>query len=392
MTNDNLNFHLFEIDVKFPNLELNNNNKNNIDITMKIKQHLNRIYLLLKNLFFSNEKETIIYDESLINKLKIKYDTKRFKKEKIKTDLLIIVSLTSSNKNSISSKLYSNSGKHTSITEKKRIFVMLLEIDYNSDFKYFNNEEVFLAILQKVFNAIGFRYKYLLNNFIRNKFDDVPFYLIKDSKIYKSYQKYLNLKNIEIKKDPNRVSTLFYSAYWDLSKFGLHDIMEKKIFLDSSITELTIKVFNEMSFLSIAKCDLFMYKGGFGRGYNCLRVAQDCIDESIIEKNYFLEYGIYEESEIKCYLNDKNNLKNKQCGIKYGNLEKEFSNDYFCSIHKGIKGNPLISMTTIPELNIYESQKIKLLKNPLSCSANIPRTIYFSVPPYILEKFKEKEN
>ena len=387
--NDNQNFHPFEITLKYPDLELINKNENNLDRAMKIKQHLMRISLILKNLMLSNKKEKIIYDEKLLNKIKIKFDNNNIRKEIINTDLLIIVSLTNTNKNGVSSKLFSNSGKHTDITEKQRIFIMLLEINA---FSNFGDEEVSLMILQKIFNAIGFRHKYLLKNFIRNRFDNVPLYLVKDSKIYKSYQKYFNLKNKEIKYDPKIISTKFYTSNWDLSYLGLHDIMDARLYPDSSITELTMKVFNEMNYLSIPKCDLLKYKGGFGRGYNCLRPSQDCIDDDNLEKNYFLEYGIYDESKIKCYLNDKNNLKNNQCGIKYGNLENEFLNDYFCPSYKEIKDNPLISMTTIPELSLYKSQKIKLLKNPSSCKANIPRTLYFSVPPYILDQFKGKNN
>jgi hypothetical protein len=84
--------------------------------------------------------------------------------------------------------------------------------------------------------------------------------------------------------------------------------MAEYIIPESIISELTMKLFNEMTMFSVPKCDLFKYEAGFGRGYNCLRPFQDCIDKNM-ENEYFLEYGIYNNTEIKCYLNNKDNLK-----------------------------------------------------------------------------------
>ena len=380
-------FEPFNAVIKFPDLDLIKNKKNSQKI-ITIENHLTKIPLILKNLILSNHKEEIIYDVKLLDKIKVKYNSNNIKKEKIKTDLLIIVSLISNKNNSnlVSSSLFSVTGKHSDITEKKRTYIVLLKINYNYD----GSENIFFyKILQNVFSAMGFRYKYLLKNFIRNKFENVPLYLVENSKIYKSYQKYLNLRNIKIPYDPNNISTKFYSPFWSLAI--LHDIMGYKVFDDTTITELTLKVFNEMENFSVLKCDLFKYRAGFGKGYNCLRVGQDCIENNM-ENDYFLEYGIYNETNIKCYLNDKNHLKNNQCGTKYGNLENEFLDNYFCPIYKEIKDNPLISMTTIPELNFYKKQKIRLLKNPPSCKNYIPRTIFFSVPPSIFDKEKKNTN
>ena len=380
-------FQPFDAVIKFPDLELIKNYNNN-DKIMTIKNHLMKIPLILKNLMLSNYKKEIIYDEKLLDKIKLKNKSNNIKKEKIKTDLLIIVSLNMNKKNSnlVSSSLFSFNGKHSDITEKYRTYIALLKINYNYDI----SENVFFyTVLQNVFNAIGFRQKYLLKNFIRNNFQNVPLYLVENSKIYKSYQKYLNMRNIKIPYDPDNISTKFYSSYWSLGV--LHDIMGPKVFDDTAITELTLKVFNEVENISILKCDLFKYKAGFGKGYNCLRVGQDCIDNNM-ENEYFLEYGIYNETNIKCYLNDKNHFKKNQCGTKYGNLEYEFVNNFFCPVYKEIKDNPLISMTTIPELNFYKSQKIRLLKNPPTCEKYIPRTIFFSVPPSVFDKEKSNTN
>ena len=380
-------FQPFDAVIKFPDLELIKNKKIN-DKIIEIKNNVMKIPLILQNLILSNHKEDIIYDVKLLDRIKVKYNINNIRKEKIKTDLLIIISLMNDDKvpKIASSSLFSVTGGHSDITEKKRTYIVLLKVNY----KYNESENIFFyTILQNIFSAMGFRYKYLLKNFIRNKFENVPLYLIENSKIYKSYQKYLNLRNIKIPNNPNEVSTKFYSPFWSLAI--LHDIMGYKIFDDTSITELTLKVFNEMENFSVLKCDLFKYKAGFGKGFNCLRVGQDCIENNM-ENNYFLEYGIYNETSIKCYLNDKNHLKHNQCGTKYGNLENEFYKNYFCPVYKEIKDNPLISMTTIPELNFYKSQKIRLLRNPPSCKKYIPRTIFFSVPPSIFDKEKKNTN
>ena len=381
-------FKPFDAVIKFPDLELIKNKNNNNKIT-KIENHLMKIPLLLKNLILSDKKAKIIYNEKLLDRIKVKYNKKDIKKEKMKTDLLIIVSLVDDKRiKSVSSSLYSLSAKKQKKIRIIRCYIALFKINYNHRL---SENLFFYSVLHKVFNVMGFRHDYLAHHLIRNKFENVPLYLIENSKIYQSFQKYLNMKDIKknIKNDENIISTEFYSSFWNFSNF--HDIMSYQVYNDEAITELTLKVFNEMANFAVLKCDLFKYKAGFGRGYNCLRVGQDCIDNTM-ENEYFLEYGIYNETNIKCYLNDKNHLKNNQCGTKYGNLEYKFPKKYFCPVYKEIKDKPFISMTPIPELNIYKSQKIRLLRNPPSCKKYIPRTIFFSVPPYIFDNEKNNTN
>ena len=393
VTEESQDFQPFDTIIKYPDIIYEKNiiiNRNNIPI---IKEYLQRIPLILKNLMYSNSKTTISYDKKLLGNIKL--NCANIISEKITTDLLIIVSFSlGKNKlsNIITSKLFSTSGRHSDLTEKQRTFVNLLEINSNYDFSRKNSEIIFINhILSKVFNAIGFRQKYLLKEFIRNKFDNVPLYLVEDSKIYKSYQKFLYLRNVKYYKKSNEISTKFYSSFWDLKKYGLRDIMGEYYNEDATISELTMKLFNEMKMISVPKCDLFKYEAGFGRGYNCLRPGQDCIDKNM-ENEYFLEYGIYNKTEIKCYLNDKNNLKRNQCGIKYGNLETKFFENYFCPLYKGIKDDSLISMRPIQEMNFYKSQKLRLVKNPPSCKPGTPRTIFFSVPSYIFDLEKKNTN
>jgi hypothetical protein len=155
---------------------------------------------------------------------------------------------------------------------------------------------------------------------IKNKFSNVPLYLIENSKIYKTYKKLMNLNDIQINNN-NESSTDFYGDYWNYNSFKFHDIINQENDVDFVISELTMSVFNEMQHISLSKCDLFKFEQGITNNFHCLRVTQDCIDKKM-EKDYFLEYGIDQEKEgkVKCYLNTKENIKKEQCGIKYGNL------------------------------------------------------------------------
>ena len=391
LSKEDLDFQPFALSLRFLNSEFD---KDYQDRIIKIKKYLMKIPKILKNILLSKTitRKNINYDEKLIYNMRLRLtDEQRyhFIRETINTDLLVVVQFTFGNFFKIAlSRIYYINGKYSDFILKQRSYILGLKINNNYENLTGATEDMFiLSIINEIFTAIGFRYKYLLTNLIRNKFDNAPLYLVKDSKIYKSYQKYLNLSNTKVAQD--LTNNKFYSSNWNISNF--HDIMSEKIYPDTSITELTMKVINEMANFTVPKCDLFRFEGGLEYGFNCLRIGQDCIDTSM-EKDYFLEYGIDNEAKIKCYLNNRDNIKNKQCGVRYGNLEKEIFNKYFCPVHKVIKDTPLISMSQIPELNIYKSQKIRLLKNPPSCKKGIPRTIFFSVPHDIFDKEKENTN
>ena len=201
----------------------------------------------------------------------------------------------------------------------------------------------------------------------------------------------MNLNDIKIN-IPNNSSTEFYTNFWKFNSFKFHDIMNQEYTIDYIISELTMKVFNEMLFITLSKCDLLKFEQGITKNFHCLRVTQDCIDKKL-EKDYFLEYGIDKErSEVKCYLNTKENIKNEQCGIKYGNLEYKNFNKYFTPAFKQIKDSSFLSKRDIPEINMYKNQTIKLLKNPPSCKQGTPRTIFFQVPPDIFDGEKNNTN
>ena len=78
--------------------------------------------------------------------------------------------------------------------------------------------------------------------------------------------------------------------------------------------------------------------------------------------------------------------------MKYGNLINKKLEYRFCPLYKTIKEKPLKSLIPIPELEVYEYQKLKLLKNSPICPSDIPRAIFFSVPPNIFDEFKNETN
>ena len=167
--------------------------------------------------------------------------------------------------------------------------------------------------------------------------------------------------------------------------------MSKTLHIESSITELTIGILNELDMYTVNQCDIFKYRAGFGNGFSCLRPAQDCLDIKNID-DYFLEYNFYEDHKLKCYLNTKENIKNKQCGIIYGNLSNKKLEYRYCPLYKQIKEKKLKSLSNIPEIDVYDYQKLRLLKNSESCPTGTPRSIFFSVPPSIFDEFKNVTN
>ena len=388
------NFHPFDLSLEFIEYEGRRRIKNNVN---KLQEIINQLPNIISQLFLSNSYLEINWDKNLVSRLGIRLGYNQnyyFDKKKINTDLLIIIEfIDKPKKGAIISKFYGANGNYASYTYGQRVYMGVFKIDYNYDIESDDSKNIFLMNLIKgTFRAIGFRYKYLLKNFIKNKFENIPLYLVENSKIYKTYKKLMNLYDIQIN-NINELSTDFYGEYWDYNSFKFHDVMNKEYDIDYVISELTMSVFNEMPNLSLSKCDLFKFEQGVQNGFHCLRVSQDCINKNS-ENDYFLEYGIDEENEykVKCYLNTKENIKKEQCGIKYGNLEYSNFNTYFTPSFKQIKENLLLAKRDIPEINLYKNQTLKLLKNAPSCKLGTPRTIFFQVPPNIFDGEKGKTN
>ena len=385
-----MNYHPLEMEIEYINENFNNKTiEENIN---KLKYLIKRIPEIVKNLLLINGWINIDFNETLFENLKIEVTNYTIKKRIIKTNFLAIIQFTDIIINeedgtilNISSKYANKEGKSSRYLKKQRYLVDYIKINYNYDVSSNEKEEKFVfSVLREILRSIGLRYFYFMYNFIRNKFDNVPLYLVKDSKIYKSHIKYSLLSGYNIIDNSNETSDSFYKEYWNFSQYGFHDIMNDYE-PESTITEFTLNMIKEINQITIPKCDLFKFEQGVEKGFHCLRIGQDCINKKE-ENNYFLEYGFYNNTKIKCYLNDKNNIRNKQCGIKYGNLEYDFFKNYFTPSFKQIKDFILIGKREITELNLYKNQTLKLLKNPPSCKPGTPRTIFFQVPPDIFDE------
>ena len=382
-----LSYHPINIVFEYPTLYKSKNIK-------LIKEHLNEISIIFNHLIYvKNYNDEIEYNHDVLRRLKIKLtekEEKNFVEKKIKGDLLLIIKFVKYKNLTVLNELYTRNDEDDS-AGSRRAYIALLKIKIDFDFTIPNSETRFkLFLIRDIFKILGFRRKFFKNNFVRNNFEEVPQYLIEHMKSFKAYKKYLNLTERNYLGNKFNYNTKFYYSFWD-DNYDIRDVMSKTLHIDSSITELTIGILNELDMYTVNQCDIFKYRAGFGNGYSCLRPAQDCLDIKDID-NYFLEYNFYEDHKLKCYLNTKENIKNKQCGIIYGNLSNKKLEYRYCPLYKQIKEKKLKSLSNIPELDVYEYQKLRLLKISESCPSGTPRSIFFSVPPSIFDEFKNITN
>ena len=381
-------FHPLEVTFKYPNLITNQNIK-------LIKKYLSHISIFLGRLIYTkNFNSKIKYNKDLLRRLKIKLtqkEEKAFKEEEIKTDLLLVVKFISFKKTIAIHELFTKDDEDDS-SESRRTYKALLKLNKDYNFSEYYSIDLFkMNVIRDILKILGFRKDFLKEFFIRNNFEEIPTYIIENSKAFQSYKKFLNLTNRKFIGNKFNSETRFYKSYWD-DDYGLHDIMSKTLNKDLALTELTIDLLDEFFIYTINQCDIFKYRAGFGKGFSCVRPAQDCIDIKELN-NYFLEYNLYKDYKIKCYLNTRENLLNKQCGIIYGNLVNKKLEYRFCPSYKQIKDTSLfLAQTNIPEIDMYTSQKLRLIKNSKSCLKGTPRAIFFSVPPNIFDEYKNQTN
>ena len=358
-----------------------------------IKKIANSVKNLLKSLIYVNFiKKKLTLDKKVLDNFDIEYDDNETlirSKEIIYKHLLVLLNFKKLKRSLFFPRVYKAQKNSMRSPERKHCYLGLISININQ-YKKFLNYPLYLkmSLIKEIFYLLGFRKAYFQKTGIRNNFDGVPYYLIKDLKSFQSYKKYLELTNREYKPISYVENGKFYLYDWPYS-YEINDIMSPSLNHDTPITELTANIFNDMEIFSFNNCDLLKYKAGFGRGFSCVRVDQKCIDEKELNKNYFLEFAINKLS-WKCYLNTKENIKNKQCGILYGNLcnlklEYRYCPTYSLKIKPDKDKNEL----PIPELDIYNSQKIKLLKRGKACPSYFPRSIFFTVPESVFDEYKK---
>ena len=204
----------------------------------------------------------------------------------------------------------------------------------------------------------------------RNNFFETPLYLISNSNSFKSIKKLYNLLEKPIPESNISLNGKFYLSYWDNNSI-IQDFRNEIIDLKSDLSEVSLNLLNDMDYYKVDSCDFQYFNNN-----TCYRVDQKCLNTNDLEL-YFLNYGIdiEKENEIICYLSNSNNLKNSQCGIKYGHLLHE--NLDLCPIIRKINiKSPFVRQYDIPELIYYKNQTLNLLKTSDNCK-NLPRSLYF---------------
>ena len=385
MKKSEFSFSPLDIDFRYINMR-------NTKYSKLIKKYLNHVSVILGRLIYTrNYNRKIKYNRDLLKRFKIQLkENSDFKDQEIETDLLIIVKLVSFKTLVVKHKLYTKNDEDDS-ADSRRTYIALLNIKNNYEFNSdFSIDKFKLHIIREIFKILGFRREFLKEYFIRNNFIEIPTYLIEHTKPFQSYKKYLELSDKKFEGNKFTKDTRFYKSFWS-DDYDIHDIMSETLQNDTAITEITTNIMNEFFIYTINNCDLFKYRAGFGNKFSCLRPAQDCLDYKDI-KNYFLEYNFYDNYQVICYLNTKENIKNNQCGTIYGNLVNKKLEYRFTPLYKPIKDIQLKSMTPIPEIDAYQYQKLRLIKRAKSCPADIPRAIFFSVPPSIFDEFKDITN
>ena len=363
----------------------------------KINRYTNSVKSLLKSLIYVNfEKKKLTLNKNVLDNFNIKYTDDEpliHNKEIITKHLVILLNFKKMRRRLFYTTIYKTKKSSMSSPGKRHCYLGLIIINISEYKKYLKNPLNFkIYLIKEIFYLLGFRKSYFQRRGIRNNFDKVPYYLIKDLKSFKSYKKYLTLTDREYKPISYVENGKFYLYEWPY-KYNINDIMISSFSLkgNTPITELTANTFNDMKIFSFNNCDVLKYKAGFGRGFSCLRPDQKCIDEKTLNRDYFLEYTI-DKFSWKCYLNTKENIKNNQCGIRYGNLCNLKLQYRYCPTYTNIEYDYDKNELPIPEIYNYNSQKLKLIKRGKFCPAYFPRTIFFTVPETVFDQYKNNSN
>ena len=361
----------------------------------KINRYIDSVKTLLKRLIYVNfKKKSIKLDKKVLESFEILYTKDEpfiQKEENISKHLVVLINYKKMRKKLFYSYIYKENKSSMYSPSSSHCYLGLIKINtlaYKDYIKFPNHFK--MSLIKEIFYLLGFRKPYFKKNGIRNNFDEVPYYLIKDLKSFKSYKKYLTFTNREYKPISFNENGNFYLYNWP-NNYNINDIMSKDLNQDTPITELTSNTFNDLKKFSFNSCDLLKYKAGFGGRFSCVRPDQKCIDEKTLDKDYFLEYDINQYGWI-CYLNTKENIKNKQCGIRFGNLCNLKLEYRYCPTYINIKYNYDKNELPIPELDTYKSQNLKLIKNGKNCPNYFPRSIFFTVPESIFDQYKNNSN
>ena len=333
------------------------------------KNILSNLILSTNNKYITNGKNiSVYYNDKLLN----------IEKHNIITDIIIIPMI----KKFIIRKInitFEADILQEYITKKIPPVGAFLYINDKTNFEQIfndkNSKQIFLLkSLRALTDCIGLSLKYIIKSKKpKNNFFSTPIYLLTNSYSYKSILKLYNFIEKPIPQHKASINGEFYRGYWDKDSI-VKDFRNEEINLNSDLSEVSMNLFNDMDNYLIADCDFHKYY------YNniCYRADQKCMSKKEV-RSLYLNFGINieKENEIICYLSNTDNLKNNQCGIKYGHLLQDNVN--FCPIFKKLSNkNPGIKEYEIPELKDIKNQTLNLLKPSEKCKNIFPRTIFFN--------------
>jgi hypothetical protein len=250
----------------------------------------------------------------------------------------------------------------------------------NKNSEYYN----LLNYIKIITDCLGLDVSYIRNRlFLRNNFFETPYYLLDNSKSFKSIKK---LYGLSLKKMPNKNVNIYGSFY--LGKWPKHyivkDFKSQELDIKGDLSETSMNLFNDISFYKVAPCEFEFIQ--IKDKKKCFNFNQKCMEESKLN-SYYLTYGINSiaNNEIICYLSNTDNIIKDQCGIKYGKLLSEENYNFcpFITKEKIKEGN--INNNQLPDLVYHNQQTLNLLKPSPKCKNPSPRTIYF-------KSFEREEN
>ena len=378
--------HPIKIKFDFSNFKQNDYNKSIINILKEAKR-------IISKLVFCNNNRKSSTNENIMSKCKNKYLFK--KRENVVTDLIIFPIFKSfKNKNEFEINICKFFiGR---VQPSVAILNINKKLNIEQSIKDKNSKYILLLkILRSLTDCLGLSRQFMkTKKQPRNNFFGTPYYFLSNSESFKSNNKLYKLFGKTFPETNVHINGNFYISYWE-GKSIIKDFRNENIDLYSDLSETSMKLLNDMDYYKIAECD-FEYTNK----QKCYRVDQNCLNSDELNL-YYLNYGINNEKENKiiCYLSDSKNLKNNQCGIKFGHLLHE-TLDY-CLLNKKYKiKNPKIKQNIIPDFIYYKEQTLSLLVPSEKCINPSPRTIYFkterskeeAIKKYKIETVTLKEN
>ena len=377
------NFQPLELQFDYTNIQLSKFPKIKIENALNITSNYLNSLIQVENHHFKDYFFDELSLSDTINCEISNFQNVKYKNKNLKPSLsLLILPITKINEKiksdfEINNYICLKDGKITS-----RVLIIMIEYKSEKKFNELLDKDEFIYYLKWktirfIFSSIGFNEKELHKKFIYN---NLP-YLRKSKKksLYLSYKKFmslstnktsnkkkLNKNNNQNKNQKNQID------FWPKLNNYFNDIMSNDDFsynnknnlLKTTISEITLNLFNDIPYYLISPCDLLYHEN------KCNRFDNKCFNFSLYQTDYFMEYSFSNNknnSDLICYLNTKNNILNNQCGINYGHIlsPKPISNE--------IKKNKIWKYT----INANQTQKILLLTPSKYCPNKHPRTVYF---------------